>query len=101
MRGAAVSVGALCPQDELLDAAAEVVKPGGLLLYSTCSIEPDENDQRIAAFLSRHGEFSLEFPPAGLLPPEVLSEEGFLRTLPQQHGIDGAFAARLRRAPDF
>lgn len=88
-------------QDELLDAAAEVVKPGGLLVYSTCSIEPDENGQRVAAFLERHGEFSLEPQPVGLVPPELLSEEGFLTTLPQQHGIDGAFAARLRRAPDF
>lgn len=78
-----------------------MVKPGGLLVYSTCSIEPDENGQRVTAFLARHGEFSLESPPQGLLPPELLSEEGFLCTLPQLHGIDGAFAARLRRAPDF
>lgn len=84
-----------------MDAASELVKPGGLLVYSTCSIELDENDERVTAFLTRHGEFSLEVPPQGLVPAEVLTQEGYLRTLPQKHGVDGAFAVRLRRAPDF
>jgi len=84
-------------QAELLEAAAERVQSGGLLVYSTCSLEPEENDERVDAFLSQHPEWVLEPPPAGTVPDEVL-DGGRLRVLPQRHGTDGAFAARLRRA---
>mgnify|MGYP006278920653 CR=1 FL=1 len=84
-------------QDELLDAAASLVKPGGLLVYSTCTIEPEENEDRIEAFLDRHDDFTLE-SAEGYVPDDVLSESGSLTTLPHRHRTDGAFAARLRRA---
>jgi 16S rRNA (cytosine967-C5)-methyltransferase len=84
-------------QSALLDAAAGIVKPGGLLVYSTCSLESEENDLQIDQFLASHPEFTLEPPPAGTVPPEVL-DRGLLRVLPQVHGTDGAFAARLRKA---
>ena len=84
-------------QAELLEAAAERVQSGGLLVYSTCSLEPEENDERVDAFLSQHPEWVLEPPPDGTVPDEVL-DGGRLRVLPQRHGTDGAFAARLRRA---
>lgn len=84
-------------QAELLRAAADTVRPGGLLVYSTCSLEPEENDEQVDAFLDAHPGWSLEAPPAGVVPAEVL-DEGRLRVLPQRHGADGAFAARLRRS---
>lgn len=85
-------------QRELLRSAATLVAPGGLLIYSTCSLEPEENDAQVERFLADHPAWALEPPPEGAVPPPVL-DAGRLRVLPQRHGADGAFAARLRRAP--
>ena len=76
--------------------AARLVKPGGLLVYSTCSLETEENDAQVEQFLREHPDFVLEPPPPGTVPAAVL-DAGRLRVLPQRHGVDGAFAARLRR----
>jgi 16S rRNA (cytosine967-C5)-methyltransferase len=84
-------------QRSILSAAASVVKPGGLLVYSTCTLELEENDAQIEAFLRENPEWTLEPPPEGTVPAPVL-DAGRLRVLPQRHGVDGAFAARLRRA---
>jgi 16S rRNA (cytosine967-C5)-methyltransferase len=84
-------------QSSILKAAARIVKPGGLLIYSTCSLEPEENEKQIVEFLAVNPEWSLEPPPSGTVPPETI-DGGFLRVLPQVHGSDGAFAARLRRS---
>jgi 16S rRNA (cytosine967-C5)-methyltransferase len=84
-------------QSSLIRAAATVVAPGGLLVYSTCSLEPEENEEQVESFLSENSNWHLEAPPAGTVPAEVL-DAGYLRVLPQLHGSDGAFAARLRRA---
>ena len=67
-------------QGALLAAAADVVKPGGVLVYGTCSIEPDENERVVAAFLLAH-------------PAYLLDEE--LRMLPRTGGCDGGYAARM------
>ncbi len=83
-------------QKTLIRAAAKVVKPGGLLVYSTCSLEPEENDEQVDSFLSENPDWILEAPPEGSVAPELL-DGGRLRVLPQRHGTDGAFAARLRR----
>jgi 16S rRNA (cytosine967-C5)-methyltransferase len=83
-------------QGRLLDAAADVVRPGGLLVYATCSLEPEENDRQVDSFLDRRPQFRRE-PPADF-PAPLLSPAGDLTVLPQRHGMDGAYAARLRRA---
>ncbi len=85
-------------QAEMLDACADVVEPGGLLVYSTCSLEPEENDGQVEAFLARRPEFDREPPgsPAGLVADSV-TDRGDLEILPFRSGTDGAFASRLRK----
>jgi 16S rRNA (cytosine967-C5)-methyltransferase len=82
-------------QRRMLDAAARVVPARGILVYSTCTLEPEENEEQVAAFLAAHQNFALE--STGTVEP-VLLDGGRLRVLPQRTGFDGAFAARLRRA---
>lgn len=82
-------------QDELLERAATAVAPGGLLIYSTCSLEPEENGRQVERFLGRHPEFRRE--PSRRVPPALLTPEGDLMVLPQRDGMDGAYGARLRR----
>ncbi|XP_050219957.1 uncharacterized protein LOC126670303 [Mercurialis annua] len=84
-------------QDELLDAASGLVKPGGILVYSTCSIDPEENEDRVEAFLLRHPEFQID-PVDRYVPPDFVTERGFYSSNPVKHSIDGAFAARLVKA---
>ncbi len=83
-------------QEAILEGAAEVVTPGGLLVYSTCTLEPEENEARVEAFLAAHDEFRME-PPEGM-DSTVLDAEGRLTVLPWRSGFDGAFAARMRRS---
>lgn len=83
-------------QDELLDATARCVRPGGVLVYGTCTIEPEENQHRIRAFLQRNADFEVE-NAAEYVPRELVDADGFYASLPFRDGIDGAFGARLRR----
>jgi 16S rRNA (cytosine967-C5)-methyltransferase len=83
-------------QKRLLGAAAACLRPGGRLVYSTCSVMPEENEAVIADFLSRHGDFRCVRPPAGI-PPSMVSDEGFFKTRPDRHGTDGFFGAVLQR----
>jgi 16S rRNA (cytosine967-C5)-methyltransferase len=82
-------------QADLLHHASEVVAPGGLLIYSTCSLEPEENEWQVDQFLARHPEFHRE--PSETFPPSLMSQEGDLTVVPQRHEMDGAYAARLRK----
>ena len=83
-------------QREILRSAAAIVPAGGLLVYSTCSLEIEENDAQVERFLSEQPNWRLEPPSEGAVPTTVL-DAGRLRVLPQRHGTDGSFAARLRR----
>ena len=74
---------------------ADAVAPGGLLLFATCSLEPEENGEQIARFLAGDRRFRRE--PSENVPIELLNADGDLLLLPQRHGTDGAYAARLRK----
>ena len=83
-------------QGEILSSAARLVKPGGRLVYSTCTFAPEENEQTIAAFLKSHGEFT----PENLTAPWfVPGENGSFRLWPHKLLGEGHFAAVLRKAP--
>jgi len=83
-------------QAEILDACAELVPPGGVLVYATCSLEHEENEGQIDAFLERWPPFE-RAGPGGPVAPGLLTERGDLEALPFRTDTDGAFASRLRR----
>lgn len=81
-------------QTALLDNAARYVAPGGVLVYSTCTVLPEENQQVTDAFLAEHGDFVRD-PFA--LPQPVGETEGQLTLWPQRHGTDGFYICRMKR----
>ncbi|MET3713293.1 16S rRNA (cytosine967-C5)-methyltransferase [Sphingomonas trueperi] len=89
-------------QAKLLDRAAAWVKPGGTLVFATCSLEPKEGEAHLAPFLAAHPEFALVPATADELPAGIAPrEDGSVRVLPgmlaEQGGLDGFFIARFRR----
>jgi 16S rRNA (cytosine967-C5)-methyltransferase len=82
-------------QQSILAAAATMVGPGGRLVYATCSLEPEENDEVTRAFLAAHPSFAIDAPADF---PIALDGTGALRCLPHRHGMDGFTAVRLRRS---
>jgi len=88
-------------QGALLSRAAPLVAPGGRLVYATCSSEPDENDDVVAAFLDAHPDFNRDISLDDL--PEsvrtLVDQTGALRPLPHVHGLEAFFAIRLARKP--
>ena len=81
-------------QIELLEKASKLVKNGGVIVYSTCTIEPEENIEVVKEFLSRHPEFKIE-DARNYLPSDIVNEEGCMETYPHKHDMDGGFAVRL------
>ena len=83
-------------QQALLNTVCEYVKPGGTLVYSTCSVLRDEDEGQVTAFLNRHPDYGLE--------PVVLDgfkcENGMLRSWPHLNGNDGFFAAKMVKKND-
>ena len=83
-------------QTEIIEAAASIVAPEGTLLYSTCSLEPEENWEVVRAFQVRHPDFRLD-PAGNYIDRRLVSPQGCLASYPHIHGIDGVFGARLVR----
>lgn len=93
-------------QQAILGNAVATLRPGGRLVYSTCSLEPEENERVVEAVLSRDPELSLISDAAAVLAPylrpgaeakQLFDAHGYFRTRPHQHGTDGFFAAVLQR----
>jgi 16S rRNA (cytosine967-C5)-methyltransferase len=82
-------------QEELIRAGAALVRPGGVLVYSVCSMEPEEGRRVVERFLKDAAGWRLD--DAGAYLPGDVVEDGMLLTLPHRHKMDGAFAARLVR----
>jgi len=86
-------------QKRLLAAAAETVRPGGWLLYSVCSLEPEETETQIAAFLESRSDYRLVALP-DRIPEDLTPRSGILRVLPGVRGMEGVFAALMQRAEE-
>ena len=86
-------------QEPILAAAARLVKPGGLMLYATCSLLDVENAEVVQAFLAAHAQFELLPANAALAQQRIKLDTGeYLRLAPHLHGTDGFFAALMRRS---
>ncbi|TYP95058.1 16S rRNA (cytosine967-C5)-methyltransferase [Fodinibius salinus] len=84
-------------QSKLLDSAAKMVKKGGRLVYSTCSLEEEENMEQVMQFLDRHDNFELQ-TVEGYVPDETIAHGGLAyQTLPHKHNCDGHFGVLLKR----
>jgi 16S rRNA (cytosine967-C5)-methyltransferase len=79
----------------MLREASGLVPPGGGVVYSTCTLEPEENEEQVEAFLAENPRFAVE--ETGRVDALYLDSEGRLMVLPQETDFDGAFAARLVR----
>jgi 16S rRNA (cytosine967-C5)-methyltransferase len=84
-------------QRELLEQVCQWVKPGGILVYATCTLYPPENEEAIADFLSRHEQWQIELPKAGNPAAEFITPEGWIKVWPHRHIMDGFFMVRLRK----
>jgi 16S rRNA (cytosine967-C5)-methyltransferase len=87
-------------QEDLLESAARHVRAGGSLVYSTCTISPSENEERIHSFLARHPDFEADDVAAELPDFRHPRTPRFLQLLPHVHGTDGFFIARIRRVEE-
>jgi 16S rRNA (cytosine967-C5)-methyltransferase len=85
-------------QSALLDRITDYLKPGGIVVYSTCTLSRTENSEVVEYFLKRHPQFELQ-DAADYLPDQAkpLVENRYFRALPHRHNTDGFFAARMRK----
>lgn len=83
-------------QARLLRYAADMVAPGGILVYSTCTVIRYENDSIIEEFLLERRDFTVDVP-SRFVPPELVNDRGFTKTYPAIENLDGAFCVRLKK----
>ena len=83
-------------QSAILQNASFAVRQGGSLVYCTCSLSPQENENVVGNFLQQNPDFSI-CPPPSSIPPQLIDPHGFFRTSPHLHNMDGFFAAILKR----
>ncbi|MBI2428771.1 MAG: 16S rRNA (cytosine(967)-C(5))-methyltransferase RsmB [Ignavibacteriales bacterium] len=84
-------------QERLIENASKLLKSGGTMVYSTCTIEPEENFNLVKKFLENHPEFSID-PASKYVNEKLVHPDGYVETYPHRHGIDGSFAIRLIKA---
>jgi 16S rRNA (cytosine967-C5)-methyltransferase len=89
-------------QRQMLNKAANLVRPGGILVYCTCSLETEEGEGQVRKFLANHHDFEIVPAVISGVPEDGLHPEGWVRTLPfmslgSQRGMDGFFAVAMRR----
>lgn len=85
-------------QQELLDETAQWLKPDGVLVYATCTLNQPENETQITNFLARHPEWHIIPPTADFPAPHLIRPEGWVSVLPHRDGMDGFFMVRLQKA---
>ncbi|MEN6332536.1 MAG: 16S rRNA (cytosine(967)-C(5))-methyltransferase RsmB [Smithella sp.] len=83
-------------QNNILQNASSAVRKGGRLVYCTCSLSPQENENVVSNFLQQNPDFST-CPPPSSIPPQLIDSNGYFRTFPHLHNMDGFFAAILKR----
>ena len=86
----------LATQSSILDTAAALLKAGGRLVYSTCTIAPAENEEQVAAFLARHPEFRVVRPAVAFPDGMTVGEHGAL-SVPTRTGMDGFFLCAMQK----
>jgi len=84
-------------QKKLLHQAAGLVAKNGILVYSTCTIHPPENQEMIAWFLHSHPGWAVQRADQTDAPSACVSADGCIETWPHRHGMDGSFAAKLQK----
>ena len=87
-------VGLVTLQRELLSHSASWVRPGGIMVYATCTLHPDENEEQVKWFLSEHKDWEISVPNDFALPP---TEDGWIKVWPHHRNMDGFFMVKLVR----
>jgi 16S rRNA (cytosine967-C5)-methyltransferase len=88
-------------QSELLSNTAKFVKPGGVLVYATCTLHPLENETVVESFLIANPNWKIEAPTTNTFVHKYLMPQGWLKVLPHQHNMDGFFMVRLRKSNNY
>lgn len=86
-------------QKKLLNAASNLVRPGGTIVYAVCSCEREENEEVVHSFLKKRTDFSIDKEFSFDIVTKLMTNDGFFKTYPDINNMDGFFAARLKRKP--